>query len=207
MKKTYLFLTLLLLAGCSWLSNLSVDQQCLLDNEACQQHLSDFNQDRAHFLTEGAYLALYDMSEHKFIEEIDARLKNTFYIQKNVNKLLDTDSALSPDDMLKRYVSFIDSENSTKALQMLRENVQKGTARNANSKNCNVYGLTATDYISDDEVVATFLGHFVKNEKTYAIIVTFDSPKALKSTYGFTTSGWNATKLAGKIINNMCMRW
>ena len=89
-------------------------------------------------------------------------------------------------------------------LKKLRENVKTGTARNANSKKCTVYGLTATDSVSDNQVFTTFLGHFVKDDKTYAIIVTFDNPKPLKSTYGFTTSGWNATKLASKIINGMC---
>ena len=206
MNRTLLF-SVLLLAGCASLGNLAVNQQCELDEGVCQQHLSDFNEDRNRFQTDGAYLAVYDVTEHKYMENLDTRIKNNAYHQKNIANLINVESALTPDDMLKQYINHInntDNKEYDQTLKKLRENVKTGTARNANSKNCTVYGLTATDNIGENAVVATFLGHFVKDDKTYAVIVTFDNPKPLKSTYGFTTSGWNATKLAGKIINNIC---
>lgn len=171
------------------------------------QHLMDFNEDRNRFQTNGAYYALYDVGEHKYLEKLDTGIKNNAYHQKNIANLLNIESAFMPDEMLQQYIHRINQTNHkeyAQTLKKLRENVQTGTARNANSKNCMVYGLTATDSMDNNSVVATFLGHFVKDDKTYAIIVTFDNPKPLKSTYGFTTSGWNATKLAGKIINNIC---
>ena len=206
MNKTILF-PILLLAGCAGLRNHAVNQQCNFDKEVCHQHLTDFNDDRTNFQTDGAYIAVYDMTEQKYMEKLDAEIKNNAYHQKNIANFLNVESDLTPDDMLQRYINHInDSSNKeyTQILKQLRENVKKGTARNANSNACMVYGLTATDSLDNNSVVATFLGHFVKDDKTYAIIVTFDNPKPLKSTYDFTTSGWNATKLAGKIINNMC---
>lgn len=202
-----MLLLIFLLTGCSCLSNLSVNQQCELDKAVCKQHLTDFNDDRAKFQTDGAYLAVYDVTEHKYMENLDTGIKNNTYHQKNIANLINIESALAPDDMLQQYIHRIKQNNHKEydqTLKKLRENVQTGTARNANSKNCTVYGLTATDNINENAVVATFLGHFVTDDKTYAVIVTFDNPKPLKSTYGFTTSGWNATKLAGKIINGMC---
>ena len=202
-----LLLLIFLLTGCSYLSNLAVNQQCELDKAVCKQHLTDFNEDRTKFQTDGAYLALYDVNEHKYLEKLDTGIKNNTYHQKNIVNLLNVESALTPDYMLQQYINHINNTNNKEydqTLKKLRENVQTGTARNANSKNCTVYGLTATDNISGNAVVAIFLGHFVKDDRTYAVIVTFDNPKPLKSTYGFTTSGWNATKLAGKIINSMC---
>ena len=206
MNKTLLF-SVLLLAGCVSLNNYKINQQCELDEAVCQQHLSDFNDDRNRFQTDGAYLAVYDVTEHKYMENLDTGIKNNTYRQKNIVNLLSVESALTPDYVLQQYINHINNTNNKEydqTLKKLRENVQTGTARNANSKNCSVYGLTATDNINKNAVVATFLGHFVTDDKTYAVIVTFDNPKPLKSTYGFTTSGWNATKLTGKIINSMC---
>lgn len=206
MNKTFLF-SVLLLTGCAGLSNHTVNQQCNFDKAVCQQHLSDFNDDINKFQTDGAYLAVYDVTENKYLEKLDTGIKNNRYKQKNIEDQLNIKSALTPDDMLQQYIHRINQTNHkeyAQTLKKLRENVETGTAHNANSKNCLVYGLTATDSLDNNAVVATFLGHFVKYDKTYAIIVTFDNPKPLKSTYGFTTSGWNATKLAGKIINSMC---
>jgi hypothetical protein len=206
MNKTFLF-SVLLLVGCVGLSNHTVNQQCNFDKEVCQHHLTDFNDDRNKFQTDGAYLAVYDVTEHKYLEKLDTGIQNNRYKQKNIENLLNIESAFMPDEMLQQYIHRIKQNNHkeyAQTLKKLRENVETGTARNANSKNCMVYGLTATDSLDNNAMVATFLGHFEKGDKTYAIIVTFDDPKPLKSTYGFTTSGWNATKLAGKIINNIC---
>lgn len=206
MNKSLLF-SVLLLAGCAGLGNHAVNQQCELDKAVCKQHLTDFNDDISRFQTDGAYLAVYDVTKHKYLEKLDTGIKNNRYKQKNIENLLNIESALTPDDMLQQYIHRIKQNNHkeyAQTLKKLRENVETGTARNANSKNCSVYGLTATDSLDNNAVVATFLGHFVTDDKTYAIIATFDNPKPLKSTYGFTTSGWNATKLAGKIINNIC---
>lgn len=196
-----------MLAGCAGLRNHAVNQQCNFDKEVCHQHLADFNDNISKFNTDGAFLAVYDVTKHEYMEKLDAGIKNNGYKQKNIENLLNIKSALTPDDMLQQYVHLINQTNHKEYVQILkklRENVKTGTARNANSNACKVYGLTATDSLDNNSVVATFLGHFVKNDKTYAIIVTFDNPKPLKSTYGFTTSGWNATKLAGKIINSIC---
>ncbi len=71
----------------------------------------------------------------------------------------------------------------------------------------NVYGLTATDYKLDnpDEVITTFLGHFTYQNHEYALITFLDAPKGIKSTFGFNSSGWNATELARKIVESVVL--
>ena len=176
MNKTFLF-SVFLLAGCAGLSNHTVNQQCNFAKEVCHQHLTDFNDDRNKFQTDGAYLAVYDVTEHKYLEKLDTGIKNNRYKQKNIENQLNIKSVLTPDDMLQQYIHRINQTNHkeyAQTLKKLRENVETGTARNANSKNCMVYGLTATDSMDNNAVVATFLGNFVTDDKTYAIIVTFD---------------------------------
>lgn len=101
MNKTLLLL-IFLLSGCTYLSNLAVNQQCELDKAVCKQHLTNFNDDRAKFQTDGAYLALYDVTEHKYMENLDTGIKNNAYHQKNIANLIHIKSALTPDDMLQR---------------------------------------------------------------------------------------------------------
>ena len=55
-----------------------VNLQCLFDEDICKQHLSDFNNDRAKFKTDGAYFALYDVTEHKKIEELDSFINSIY---------------------------------------------------------------------------------------------------------------------------------
>lgn len=62
----------------------------------------DFNEDRNKFQTNGAYYALYDVGEHKYLEKLDTGIKNNAYHQKNIANLIHIKSALTPDDMLQR---------------------------------------------------------------------------------------------------------
>ena len=105
------------------------------------QHLMDFNEDRNRFQTNGAYYALYDVGEHKYLEKLDTGIKNNAYHQKNIANLLNIESAFMPDEMLQQYIHRINQTNHkeyAQTLKKLRENVQTGTARNAHSKNCMV---------------------------------------------------------------------
>lgn len=74
MNKTSLF-SVFLLAGCAGLSSHTVNQECNFDKEVCEQHLTYFNDDRAKFNTDGAYLAVYDVDKHKYLENLDTGIK------------------------------------------------------------------------------------------------------------------------------------
>lgn len=39
----------------------------------------------------------------------------------------------------------------------------------------------------------------------YAIITLLDAPRGIKSTFGFNSSGWNATELARKIVESIVL--
>lgn len=105
---------------------------------------------------------------------------------------------------IQDYTAFVKSADK-KELEKLRNNVLTGTARKVNIEGINIYGLMATDYKLDnpDEVITTFLGHFSYQNQEYALITLLDAPKGIKSTYGFNSSGWNATELARKIVLNI----
>ena len=117
---------------------------------------------------------------------------------------LKEDKSVTTRQFITDYATFI--KFATKLdLRKLRDNVLTGTARRINIDGINIYGLTATDYKLDnpDEVITTFLGHFNYQGQEYALITLLDSPKGMKSTFGFNSSGWNATELARKIIQNI----
>ena len=125
------------------------------------------------------------------------------YTPNNVKKLLKKERLATPQQFIQDYVTFIKSATK-EDLKKLRDNVTNGTARRINIEGINVYGLTATDYKLDnpDEVITTFLGHFSYQNQEYALITLLDSPKGIKSTFGFNSSGWNATELARKIVES-----
>ena len=117
---------------------------------------------------------------------------------------LKEDKSVTTRQFITDYATFI--KFATKLdLRKLRDNVLTGTARRINIDGINIYGLTATDYKLDnpDEVITTFLGHFSYQNQEYALITLLDAPKGIKSTYGFNSSGWNATELARKIVLNI----
>ena len=98
-------------------------------------------------------------------------------------------------------------EANKKDLEELRDNVIHATAKKINIEGISIYGLTATDYKLDnpDDVVTTFLGHFIYQGQEYALITFLDAPKGIKSTYNFNSSGWNATELARKIVESVVL--
>lgn len=65
--------------------------------------------------------------------------------------------------------------------------------------------ITSTDFTSKDnnEVYTTFLGDFTSGKQQYALILVLDTPQGIKSTYGFNSAGWNVSKVARGIIQNI----
>ena len=140
----------------------------------------------------------FNTSHVKALEKISKENLSEYYAR------LDLEEQTTPIQLLKSYTIFINSNDSKDLKPLLRNNVQNGAAKRTDIKEIDVYGLTSTEYKPDGkEVITTFIGHFSKHDKKYALITILDEPQALKSTWGFKTSGWNAVELAKNIILNI----
>ena len=81
--------------------------------------------------------------------------------------------------------------------KLLRDVVIYGSAKNANIDGYEVAGKTGTAnkieqgrYVKGKNMTS-FVAAFPISAPKYAMIVVLDSPKSLKETFGFNTSGWN----------------
>ena len=89
---------------------------------------------------------------------------------------------------------------------MMRYTVTDGTGRNADVEGYGVMGKTGTadkpsrGGYDEGNLVTSFVAGFPYENPHYAVIVTFDEPKAIEGTYGYATAGWNAAPTAGNVI-------
>ena len=100
----------------------------------------------------------------------------------------------------------IRSETSEKMRYLMRLNVEQGTAKRAEVIGFYVGGKTGTSdkvvngRYAKDKVLTAFMGVFPSDKPRYLLLVLLDEPKATPETHGYTTSGYNAVPVAGKII-------
>ncbi len=102
----------------------------------------------------------------------------------------------------------IKPETSETMRYLFRLNAQKGTARKAAAEapGYRVGGKTGTaekvirGRYSKNHRLTSFIGAFPMDDPKYVVLVMLDEPQALKATYGYATSGWNAVPTAGKVI-------
>ena len=110
----------------------------------------------------------------------------------------------SSSDGARRVIS---EETSEQMRPLLRDVVLYGSGKKADVKGYAVMGKTGTAQKSvngryiEKLVTNSFLSAFPASNPKYALLVVIDEPKATKETYGFNTSGWNATPTAGRIIS------
>ena len=52
-------------------------------------------------------------------------------------------------------------------------------------------------------LVTSFVAAFPYEDPTYVVLVTYDEPKGLPSTYGYATAGWNAAPTVGAVIERI----
>lgn len=209
MKKSVFWVILLVLMGC--VSNTkSVASHCNTTLSVCESNYNILAQEIDRFKAKGGAFILVNLQNNEVLNSTSISSLGDFdynrdyaYKANNLMKLLNKKQPETTAQFIQDYGHFIKHADKNK-LKKLRENVTKGTARQTNIKGIKVYGLTATDYKTDNskEVITTFMGHFIYNNKKYAIITMLDSPKGIRSTFGFNSSGWNATKLARRIVEN-----
>ena len=101
------------------------------------------------------------------------------------------------------------SDNTSKQMRkLMRAVVTQGSGKRANITGYEVGGKTGTANKLDangkymnKKVRTTFISAFPISNPKYALLVMLDEPKAIKETFGFSTSGWNAVPTGAEIIS------
>jgi cell division protein FtsI (penicillin-binding protein 3) len=93
---------------------------------------------------------------------------------------------------------------------LMRQVILEGTGRSANVKGYDVFGKTGTAYRAQKgryngakSRMTTFIGGFPLSNPKYIIVVMLQDAKAIKTSHGFSTAGWNVAPTAGKIIQRI----
>jgi cell division protein FtsI (penicillin-binding protein 3) len=100
----------------------------------------------------------------------------------------------------------IKPETSEKMRFLMRLNAEVGTARKADVKGYYIGGKTGTaekvinGRYAKKKVLTAFTAILPADNPRYQLLIMLDEPQALKETYGFITSGWNAVPTGGAVI-------
>lgn len=103
----------------------------------------------------------------------------------------------------------IKPETSEKMRFLMRLNAEIGTAKKANVPGYYIGGKTGTaekvvnGRYAKKRVLTAFTAILPADKPKYQLLIMLDEPQALKETYGFITSGWNAVPTAGNVITRI----
>ncbi len=179
MKKAILYILTMFLIGCN------------PNKQLLEQNVKHYRADG------GAYL-LYDMQKDKITDKQVVNFNLQQEYQPDFAKI-GINEQISTEQLLRKYVEKI--RNDADVRYFLRQNVLSGEAKKVNMQDVEISGLTATTPKNQtEEVMTTFLGHFVMGDKIYALLVVLDNPQPLKETYGFRSAGWNVVNIARDLI-------
>ena len=112
----------------------------------------------------------------------------------------------SEQDAMALAKRVIKPETSEKMRFLMRLNAEIGTARKADVKGYYIGGKTGTaekvinGRYAKKRVLTAFTAILPADHPRYQLLVMLDEPQALKETYGFITSGWNAVPTGGDVI-------
>lgn len=112
-------------------------------------------------------------------------------------------------DVPKLGPRLISAEVSKEMQGLLRLVVTDGTGKKADVPGYPVMGKTGTAEkavnggYAQHRLISSFLSAFPANDPRYVMIVMFDEPQGLKSTYGFATAGWNAAPVTARVIKRV----
>lgn len=101
----------------------------------------------------------------------------------------------------------IAAKTSASMRELMSLVVQEGTGRKARVHGYHVMGKTGTSYKSNGKSydmlnkITSFVGAF--GGTRYLLLVFLDSPRPTPTTYGYSTGGWNAAPIAGRIIERI----
>src|SRR6201996_2828039 len=100
----------------------------------------------------------------------------------------------------------IKPETSEKMRYLMRLNAEVGTARKGDVDGYYIGGKTGTaekvvgGRYAKKRVLTAFSAILPADNPQYQVLIMLDEPQALKETYGFITSGWNAVPTGGAVI-------
>jgi cell division protein FtsI (penicillin-binding protein 3) len=112
----------------------------------------------------------------------------------------------SEEEAMRLAKRVIKPETSEKMRFLMRLNAEVGTARKADVNGYYIGGKTGTaekvvnGRYAKKRVLTAFTGILPADNPRYQVLIMLDEPQALKETYGFITSGWNAVPTAGAVI-------
>ena len=112
----------------------------------------------------------------------------------------------SEQDAMAIAKQVIKPETSEKMRFLMRLNAEVGTARKADVKGYYIGGKTGTaekvinGRYAKKKVLTAFTAILPADNPKYQLLILLDEPQALKETYGFITSGWNAVPTGGAVI-------
>ena len=127
-----------------------------------------------------------------------------------LNGGLYTPPTLVSEESHRKTRRVISHQTSMDMRKLLRDVVIYGSAKKANIEGYEIAGKTGTANKLDEnghyvkgKNVTSFVSAFPVTDPQYALMVIIDSPKPLKETYGFVTSGWNAVPTGANIIKRI----
>ncbi|MGA7810200.1 peptidoglycan D,D-transpeptidase FtsI family protein [Bradyrhizobium sp.] len=103
----------------------------------------------------------------------------------------------------------IKPETSEKMRYLMRLNAEIGTAKKADVDGYYIGGKTGTaekvvnGRYAKKRVLTAFTAIIPADNPRYQLLIMLDEPQALKETYGFITSGWNAVPTGGAVISRI----
>jgi cell division protein FtsI (penicillin-binding protein 3) len=115
----------------------------------------------------------------------------------------------SPEDAMKLATRVIKPDTSDKMRYLMRLNVEKGTAKKANIPGYYIGGKTGTSEkvvggrYSKTKLLTSFTAIMPADKPRYILLIMLDEPQALKETFGFATSGWNAVPVGGAVVERV----
>jgi cell division protein FtsI (penicillin-binding protein 3) len=115
----------------------------------------------------------------------------------------------SEDEAMALAKRVIKPETSEKMRFLMRLNAEVGTARKADVNGYYIGGKTGTaekvvnGRYAKKKVLTAFTAIIPADKPRYQLLIMLDEPQALKETYGFITSGWNAVPTAGNVISRI----
>jgi cell division protein FtsI (penicillin-binding protein 3) len=130
---------------------------------------------------------------------IDALVNGGFLIPPTFLKRTEAEAM----QLAKRVVK---TSTSDKMRYLMRLNAEVGTAKKADVKGYYIGGKTGTaekvinGRYAKKRVLNAFTAVFPMDDPKYQLLIMLDEPQALKETYGFITSGWNAVPTGGAVI-------
>lgn len=208
MRNAIFLMMLWMLTSCQNMNEQSkMEQTCQFTPAICQENYDTLSNGINKFKAMGGLFVVMDVKTSEIVDEISINMETLNYHPDNIVKLLGFQNKNTPQEIFAAY-SLLVNNNEEKLADLrkaLQNNIINGSGKNANVQEANVHGITSTDFTSKDnkEVYTTFLGDFTSGEQQYALILVLDTPQGIKSTYGFNSAGWNASKVAREIIHNI----